>query len=57
MMAAAVMAAVAAATEGFPARLVRARASADARALASADWELRRKRDGRFLGRKTNCAR
>lgn len=35
--------------EAWPARLVRARASADARAIARADWVLRRKRDGRFL--------
>lgn len=35
--------------EAWPARLLRARASADARALARADWVLRRKRDGRFL--------
>ena len=35
--------------EAWPARLVRARASADARAIAHADWVLRRKRDGRFL--------
>lgn len=37
------------AVEAWPARLLRARASADARALAGADWVLRRKRDGRFL--------
>ena len=35
--------------EAWPADLVRARASADARALAGADWCLRRKRDGRFV--------
>ena len=37
--------------EALPARLLRprARASADARALAQARWCLRRKRDGRFL--------
>lgn len=35
--------------EAWPADLVRARASADARALAAADWCLRRKRDGRFV--------
>lgn len=37
--------------EALPARLLRprARASADARALAQAEWCLRRKRDGRFL--------
>src|SRR5690349_20310645 len=35
--------------EAWPARLLRARANADARALASAEWGLRRKRDGRFL--------
>jgi len=35
--------------EAWPARLLRARASADARAMAGADWVLRRKRDGRFL--------
>jgi D-alanyl-D-alanine carboxypeptidase len=35
--------------EAWPARLVRARANADARALAGAHWCLRRKRDGRFL--------
>lgn len=37
--------------EALPARLLRprARASADARALAQAQWCLRRKRDGRFL--------
>ena len=35
--------------EAWPADLVRARASADARALAGARWCLRRKRDGRFV--------
>ncbi len=35
--------------EAWPARLLRARAAADARAMARADWVLRRKRDGRFL--------
>ena len=35
--------------EAWPARLLRARSSADARAMARADWVLRRKRDGRFL--------
>ena len=35
--------------EAWPARLLRARANADARALAGAEWALRRKRDGRFL--------
>ncbi len=35
--------------EAWPARLLRARASADARVVAGADWVLRRKRDGRFL--------
>ncbi|HEX5693080.1 MAG TPA: D-alanyl-D-alanine carboxypeptidase family protein, partial [Arenimonas sp.] len=37
--------------EALPARLLRprARANADARALAQAGWCLRRKRDGRFL--------
>ena len=35
--------------EAWPARLVRARATADARTLSDADWVLRRKRDGRFL--------
>ncbi len=35
--------------EAWPARMLRARASADARAMAGADWVLRRKRDGRFL--------
>jgi len=35
--------------EAWPARLLRARASADARAMAGAAWVLRRKRDGRFL--------
>jgi D-alanyl-D-alanine carboxypeptidase len=35
--------------EAWPAPLVKARANADARALAGADWCLRRKRDGRFL--------
>jgi len=35
--------------EAWPARLLRARASSDARAMAGADWVLRRKRDGRFL--------
>ena len=35
--------------EAWPARLVRARATADARTLSGADWVLRRKRDGRFL--------
>ena len=37
------------AVEALPAALARARGSADARALAGADWLLRRKRDGRFL--------
>ena len=35
--------------EALPAALARARGNADARALAGADWLLRRKRDGRFL--------
>ena len=35
--------------EAWPADLVRARASADARALAGARWCIRRKRDGRFV--------
>jgi zinc D-Ala-D-Ala carboxypeptidase len=35
--------------EALPAALARARGSADARALAGADWLVRRKRDGRFL--------
>jgi D-alanyl-D-alanine carboxypeptidase len=35
--------------EAWPARLVRARASADARVVSRADWVLRRKHDGRFL--------
>ncbi|KFN45687.1 hypothetical protein N790_09510 [Arenimonas malthae CC-JY-1] len=35
--------------EAWPARLLRPRANADARALARARWCLRRKRDGRFL--------
>ncbi len=35
--------------EAWPAWLLRPRGSADARALAGADWCLRRKRDGRFL--------
>lgn len=35
--------------EAWPAALVKARANADARALAGADWCLRRKRDGYFL--------
>lgn len=35
--------------ELWPARLLRVRASADARAVARAEWVLRRKRDGRFL--------
>ncbi len=35
--------------EAWPARLLRPRANADARALATAEWGLRRKRDGRFL--------
>ena len=35
--------------EALPAALVRARGNADARAIAHADWLLRRKRDGRFL--------
>lgn len=35
--------------EALPARLVRARANADARALAGAQWLVRRKSDGRFL--------
>ena len=35
--------------EAWPAHLLRARANADARALAGAAWGLRRKRDGRFL--------
>ena len=35
--------------EAWPADLVRARSSADARALAGSDWCVRRKRDGRFV--------
>jgi D-alanyl-D-alanine carboxypeptidase len=35
--------------EAWPADLVRARANADARALAGAEWCVRRKRDGRFV--------
>jgi D-alanyl-D-alanine carboxypeptidase len=35
--------------EAIPARLARARGNATARALAGADWLLRRKADGRFL--------
>lgn len=35
--------------ELLPARLLRARGNADARALARSDWLLRRKRDGRYL--------
>lgn len=35
--------------EALPARLLRARASTDARALAGAQWLVRRKSDGRFL--------
>jgi D-alanyl-D-alanine carboxypeptidase len=35
--------------ELWPAWLLRARGNADARALARADWLLRRKRDGRYL--------
>lgn len=35
--------------EALPAVLARARGNADARALAGADWLVRRKRDGRFL--------
>lgn len=35
--------------EALPARLLRARANADARALAGARWLFRRKSDGRFL--------
>jgi D-alanyl-D-alanine carboxypeptidase len=37
------------ALEAIPARLARARGNATARALAGADWLLRRKADGRFL--------
>ncbi len=37
------------AVEAWPAQLLRARANADARALATAPWLLRRKRDGRYL--------
>ena len=37
------------ALEAIPARLARARGNATARALAGADWLLRRKSDGRFL--------
>src|SRR6478609_2740531 len=37
------------ALEAIPARLARARGNATARALAGADWLLRRKVDGRFL--------
>ncbi|HET6603396.1 MAG TPA: M15 family metallopeptidase [Xanthomonadaceae bacterium] len=37
------------AIELWPARLLRARDNRAARALASADWGLRRKRDGRYL--------
>ncbi|MFY2765204.1 M15 family metallopeptidase [Arenimonas sp. MALMAid1274] len=36
--------------EAVPARLLRARANAHARTLAQAQWLVRRKRDGRFLG-------
>lgn len=35
--------------EAWPARLLRPRANSDARALATAEWGLRRKSDGRFL--------
>lgn len=35
--------------EALPAALARARGNSDARALSSADWLIRRKRDGRFL--------
>ena len=35
--------------EAWPSRLLRARANADARALARAPWLLRRKRDGHYL--------
>lgn len=35
--------------ELLPAHLLRARSNADARTLASSDWLLRRKRDGRYL--------
>ncbi len=35
--------------EAWPSRFLRARANADARALAPAPWALRRKSDGRFL--------
>lgn len=35
--------------EAWPAQLLRARANADARALAQAPWLLRRKRDGQYL--------
>lgn len=35
--------------ELWPAWLLRARGNADARAIAQADWVLRRKRDGRYL--------
>ena len=37
------------AIEAWPSHLLRARANADARALAQSAWLLRRKRDGRFL--------
>src|SRR6187397_301017 len=38
-----------AALEALPAALARARGNATARALAGADWLLRRKTDGRFI--------
>lgn len=39
--------------EALPAALARARGNADARALAGADWLVRRKRDGRFVALRT----
>ena len=41
------------ALEALPAALARARSNTDARALAGADWLIRRKRDGRFLALRT----
>lgn len=43
--------------EAWPARLLRPRANADARALARARWCLRRKRDGRFLAALDDAGR
>jgi D-alanyl-D-alanine carboxypeptidase len=42
--------------DALPASLLRARRNADARMLATADWLLRRKSDGRYLAAVSECA-